>query len=77
MDIGSGELVTTGDVAERVCRLAGTGVAPILGAVPDRAMEQVRKADIDATSAILDWRPAMSVDAGLERTYDWYKALDQ
>jgi nucleoside-diphosphate-sugar epimerase len=77
VDIGSGELVTTGDVAERVCRLAGTGVAPILGAVPDRAMEQVRKADIDATSAILDWRPAMSVDAGLERTYDWYKALDQ
>jgi UDP-glucose 4-epimerase len=77
VDIGSGELVTTGDVAERVCSLAGTGVAPVLGAVPDRAMEQVRKADIDATSEILGWRPAMSVDAGLQRTYDWYKDLDQ
>jgi len=77
VDIGSGELVTTGDVAERVCRLARTGVAPILGAVPDRAMEQVRKADMDATSAILGWRPAMSLDAGLERTYDWYKDHDQ
>ena len=77
VDIGSGELVTTGDVAERVCRIARTGVAPILGAVPDRAMEQVRKADIDATSAILGWRPAMSLDAGLERTYDWYKDHDQ
>jgi nucleoside-diphosphate-sugar epimerase len=77
VDIGSGELVTTGDVAERVCRLARTGVAPKLGAVPDRAMEQVRKADIDATSAILGWRPAMSIDAGLQRTYDWYKDHDQ
>jgi len=76
VDIGSGELVTTGDIAERVCQLAGTGVAPILGAVPDRAMEQVRKADIDATSAILGWRPAMSIDAGLQRTYDWYKDLE-
>jgi UDP-glucose 4-epimerase len=77
VDIGSGELVTTGDIARRVCRLAGTGVAPILGAVPDRAMEQVRKADIDATSPILGWRPAVSIDAGLERTYDWYKKPDQ
>jgi UDP-glucose 4-epimerase len=77
VDIGSGELVTTGDVAERVCSLAGTGVAPVLGAVPDRAMEQVRKADIDATSEILGWRPAMNIDSGLERTYDWYKDLDQ
>jgi nucleoside-diphosphate-sugar epimerase len=77
VDIGSGELVTTGDVAERVCRLAGTGVAPVLGAVPDRAMEQVRRADIDATNDVLGWRPAMGIDAGLQRTYDWYKDLDQ
>jgi nucleoside-diphosphate-sugar epimerase len=40
-------------------------------------MEQVRKADIDATSEILGWRPAMNIDSGLERTYDWYKDLDQ
>lgn len=77
VDIGSGELVTTGDVAERVCSLAGTGVAPVLGAVPDRAMEQVRKADIDATNDVLGWRPAMGIDAGLQRTYDWYKDIDQ
>lgn len=77
VDIGSGELVTTGDVAGRVCSLAGTGVAPVLGAVPDRAMEQVRKADIGATCEILGWRPAVSIDAGLQQTYDWYKDLDQ
>jgi len=77
VDIGSGDLITTGDVAERICGLAGTGVAPVLGAVPDRTMEQVRRANIDATSEILGWRPAMNIDSGLERTYDWYKNLDQ
>lgn len=77
VDIGSGDLITTGDVAEIICSLAGTGVAPVLGAVPDRAMEQVRKADIDATSEILDWQPVTTIDVGLRRTYDWYLELDR
>lgn len=77
VDIGSGELVTTGDVAEKICRIADTGVAPVLGALPDRAMEQVRKADVAATSEVLDWRPAISIDTGLRRTYDWCRSLEQ
>jgi nucleoside-diphosphate-sugar epimerase len=77
VDIGSGELVTTGEIAERICRLAGTGVAPILGALPDRAMEQVRKADVAATQDVLDWRPTTGIDDGLRQTLDWYRALEQ
>lgn len=77
VDIGSGELVTTGDVAKSICSLAGTGVAPILGALPDRTMEQVRRANIKETSELLGWRPTVEIEAGLQRTYDWYKDLDQ
>lgn len=77
VDIGSGTLVTTGDVASRICDLAGTGVAPVLGAVPDRAMEQVRVADIGATDTILGWRPATGLDDGLQQTYEWYRGLEQ
>jgi len=77
VDIGSGELITTGDVAEKICGISGSGVAPVFGALPDRPMEQVRKADIATTAELLDWQPATSLDAGLRRTFDWYRQLDQ
>lgn len=77
VDIGSGDLITTGDVAEKICSLAATGVTPVFGALPDRAMEQVRKANIEATAALLDWQPVTAIDEGLRRTYDWYLELDR
>ena len=33
VDIGTGQLTTTGAVAETICEISGTGVAPILGAL--------------------------------------------
>lgn len=75
VDLGSGELVTTGDVAARICALAASGAAPELGALPDRAMEQVRTADVEETRRLLDWSPGTDLDAGLRSTFEWYKAL--
>jgi len=73
VDLGSGELVTTGEVAQRICEAAGTGVAPELGAVPDRPMEQVRVADAALTRAQLDWSAAIDLQQGLAATYAWYR----
>lgn len=73
VDLGSGQLVTTGDVAERICSIAESGVTPDFGAVPDRAMEQVRVADTKATEVELGWTPATGLDTGLEITYRWYQ----
>lgn len=75
VDIGSGALVTTGDVAGRICSIADTGVSPELGAVPDRAMEQVRRANVDATEAGLGWTAGTDLDNGLATTYQWYRDL--
>lgn len=75
VDLGSGNLVTTGQVAARICELAGTGVVPDLGAIPDRPMEQIRKADPDKTSGILGWRPGTELDAGLRKTLEYYRGL--
>jgi UDP-glucose 4-epimerase len=75
VDLGSGELTTTGDVASRICMIAGTGVSPELGALPDRAMEQVRSANVRKSGTLLDWAPVTDLDTGLERTYEWYREL--
>ena len=75
VDLGSGELVTTGEIAEKICALAGTNVAPLFGAVPDRVMEQVRKADNAATKSMLDWSPSTNLESGLKTTFEWYRQV--
>jgi len=76
VDLGSGSLVTTGDVAKTICELAGTGVTPAFGVVPDRKMEQVRVADPERTAGLLGWRPEVTLADGLYRTLEWYRAMD-
>jgi nucleoside-diphosphate-sugar epimerase len=74
VDIGTGRLVTTGEVAHMLCELAGTGVVPEIGALPDRPMEQVRVADPARTGRLLDWQPEVTLRDGLHRTLEWYRA---
>ena len=71
-DVGSGRLVTVRSVASRLARLSATGVRPEFGALPDRPMEQVRRADARATSRATGWRARTSLAEGLKRTYAWY-----
>ena len=73
VELGSGNLVTTGEVAERICSIAGTGVTPELGAIPDRATEQVRVADIESTKSILGWEAHTELEEGLKATYRFYQ----
>ena len=73
VDLGTGLLTSTGDVATRLCELAGGDVAPELGALGDRKMEQVRRADLEATGALLDWQPGTRLEDGLRQTFEWYR----
>jgi nucleoside-diphosphate-sugar epimerase len=73
LDVGSGELVTVRGVVERIARLVGTGITPGFGAVPARAFEQVRVADVAETAACLGWRARTPLEEGLARTVDWYR----
>ena len=74
VDLGTGVHVTTGDVAEKICAIAGNGVRPEFGALPDRPMEQVRLADVATAEALTGWRPRVGIDEGLARTYEWFTA---
>jgi nucleoside-diphosphate-sugar epimerase len=73
VDIGTGRLVSTGEIAEKICELTESEVSPLIGAVPNRPMEQVRKADIEQTYRQIGWSPKTSLEDGLETTLAWYK----
>ena len=73
IDLGTGELATVADVVRRIYRLAGRDDAPPFGTLGDRALEQVRRADVAATAALLGWRPSVGLDEGLRRTFEWFR----
>jgi nucleoside-diphosphate-sugar epimerase len=73
VDLGSGDLATVADVVRRLYRLAGRDEAPPFGTLVDRAREQVRRADVVTTDAVLGWRPSVDLDHGLRLTYEWFR----
>ena len=74
LDIGSGELARVREVVAHVRRLVGGDIEPRFGAVPDRKLERVRVADPATAAAAIGWRPRTSLDEGLARTVEFYRA---
>ena len=72
-DLGSGALVPIRDVVEEIVGIIGGSVQPLLGALPDRPVEQIRVADITKARELLGWSPETPLRAGLERTVEWYR----
>jgi nucleoside-diphosphate-sugar epimerase len=72
-DLGSGELTTTRRVVEVLCRIIDAGIEPDFGAIPDRPMERIKKANGEHTRHTLGWSPALSLQLGLEQTVNWYR----
>jgi len=73
LDIGSGRLVTVREMVEELVRIVDPGIAPRFGAVAERAMEQVRIADVATTTARLGWSPRTPLELGLRKTVEWYR----
>ena len=73
IDIGSGELVSVRNVVEDLTRLVNPKIDPFFGALAERPLEQVRKADVAATLAQTGWKPKTSLREGLQNTVSWYR----
>lgn len=73
IDLGSGSLISTGELVEKVCELMGGKVRPVFGALPDRPMEPVTAARSDETRRMLGWAPGTSLEDGLRRTIAWHR----
>ncbi|HZT51220.1 MAG TPA: NAD-dependent epimerase/dehydratase family protein [Stellaceae bacterium] len=72
VDLGTGRLISTGALIDKLCELMGGRVRPIYGALPDRPMEPVRAARTEETRRLLGWSPPTSLEDGLRRTIAWY-----
>jgi nucleoside-diphosphate-sugar epimerase len=72
-DLGTGDMVSIRDVANRVASLIQSDVRPGFGALPDRPFERTRVADTETAKLKLGWQARVSLDDGLRLTVDWWK----
>jgi UDP-glucose 4-epimerase len=73
-DLGSGTRVSVKSVVDRIRRLIGSSAEPIFGGVAERPKRRARAADTCTTFVRLGWKAEVSLDAGLLRTIEWYRA---
>jgi nucleoside-diphosphate-sugar epimerase len=73
IEIGTGELVSVRSVVERLFGLVRPDTKPTFGSLTDRAMEQVRAANVEASHRQIGWRAQTDLSEGLRRTVEWYR----
>jgi nucleoside-diphosphate-sugar epimerase len=74
LDLGSGSLASIHEIVQRLTLLTSRPVTAAFGALPDRPLEPTRVAKIDETFAKTGWKPQVSLQEGLERTVNSYRA---
>jgi nucleoside-diphosphate-sugar epimerase len=71
IELGSGTLVSLRSVVEQIAALVGTPIAPVFGALPDRAPERPRIAQVAEARRLLGgWQARVALDEGLRRTVE-------
>jgi UDP-glucose 4-epimerase len=73
VELGSGVLLSIREIVRQLSELLPCTVDPQFGALPDRSLERVRKADIAESYELIGWQPSTTLRAGLIRTVEWYK----
>ena len=72
---GGGEAHRVGDVVSLICRLAGSSVEPEIRGLGAPAGEIDRQwLDYTKLGELTGWEPTVSLEEGLTRTIDWYRA---
>jgi UDP-glucose 4-epimerase len=74
VDLGSGEVCSIREIVQQLRVLIPDAPEPLFGAVPDRPLERLMKADVSASNKLIGWHPSTTLEAGLRRTVDWYKS---
>ena len=74
INLGSGEGISIGDLAEQITFLIGRGVEIVFDATRIRLQHDIQKqvADITRAKKLLGWHPEISLNLGLKQTIDWF-----
>ncbi len=73
IELGTGDMATTREVAESLRNIIDPDARLEFGALSDRPMEQIRRADVQKSFEQMGWRPEVPLKQGLQATVDWYK----
>ena len=76
MNIGNPNEISLKDFAEEVLKLTGKTVKIVYKELPLDDPKQ-RQPDITKAKKILGWEPKVNRTEGLQKTYDYFKALPQ
>ena len=72
VNIGQDRMVTINEMVDMVAAAAGTEVLKVHVAGPEGV--RGRNSDNTLVHTVLDWRPAVSLEEGLARTYAWIES---
>ncbi len=74
INIGNGIEYRLKDVADRIVQITGSSTRLLVGAIPKRSGETEHFFCSDEKAKrLLRWEPKISLDAGLQKTIDWYR----
>ena len=75
VDLGSGEVCSIREIVQKLRELIPGAPEPLFGAIADRPLERLAKADVGTSYKLIGWSPSTTLEAGLRRTVDWYRHL--
>jgi dTDP-glucose 4,6-dehydratase len=73
VNIGNPHELSVLELAQTICRLAASSSSIEFVALPQDD-PLMRRPDITVASRDLDWTPTVDVEAGLQRTIEWFRA---
>ena len=73
VNIGSDRLVTINELADIIIRVSGKKIEKIYDPTKPQGVRG-RNADLALVTKVLGWKPDISLEHGLERTYRWIES---
>lgn len=74
VDLGTGHLTSVRTMVELIGGALDGDAAVRFGAIADRPLERAHAARAEETTRLIGWAASTSLETGLRRTIDWYRA---